>query len=47
LHELAGEVHETLVKLLIALLIVHVAAALRHHFLKRDDVLLRMWRGRR
>lgn len=45
LHELAGEVHETLVKLLIAVLIVHVAAALRHHFLKRDDVLLRMWRG--
>lgn len=47
LHEFAGEVHETLVKLLIAVLIVHIAAALRHHFLKRDDVLLRMWRGGR
>ena len=47
LHEFAGEVHEALVILLIAVLIVHVAAALRHHFLKRDDVLLRMWRGGR
>jgi cytochrome b561 len=45
LHDIAGEVHETLVKVLIALLLVHVAAALRHHFFKRNDVLLRMWRG--
>jgi cytochrome b561 len=45
LHEIAEEVHEALVKVLIALLVVHVAAALRHHFLKRNDVLLRMWRG--
>jgi cytochrome b561 len=47
LHDLAGEVHEALVKALVAVLVVHVAAALRHHFLKRDDVLLRMWRGSR
>ncbi len=47
LHEFAEELHEFLVKALIALLIVHVAAALRHHFLRRDDVLLRMWRGGR
>lgn len=45
LHEVAAEVHETLVKVLIALLVLHVGAALRHHFLKRNDVLLRMWRG--
>lgn len=47
LHEFAEELHEVLVKVLIALLIVHVAAALQHHFLKRNDVLLRMWRGSR
>lgn len=45
LHEIAEETHEVLVKVLIALVAVHVAAALRHHFLKRNDVLLRMWRG--
>lgn len=45
LHEIAEEMHETLVKVLIALLLVHVGAALRHHFIKRNDVLLRMWRG--
>lgn len=45
LHEIAEETHEVLVKVLIALLTVHVAAALRHHFLKRNDVLARMWRG--
>lgn len=45
LHEVAEEIHETLVYALVVLLIVHVAAALRHHFLKRNDVLLRMWRG--
>ena len=47
LHEFAEELHEVLVKLLIAVLVVHVGAALRHHFLKRNDVLLRMLRGDR
>jgi cytochrome b561 len=42
LHEIAGELHETLVWLLAAILAVHVAAALYHHFAKRDRVLLRM-----
>lgn len=32
---------------LIALVVVHSAAALRHHFVKRDDVLLRMLPRRR
>lgn len=47
LHDLAGEVHEVLLKILIAVLAVHIGAALQHHFLKRDDVMLRMWRGSR
>lgn len=39
--------HELLVKLLIAVVAVHVLAALRHHFILKDDVLKRMlpqWR---
>jgi cytochrome b561 len=35
-------VHETGVWILIALLVGHIGAALRHHFLLRDDVLTRM-----
>jgi len=42
LHEFGEELHEVLVSVLIALLVLHVAAALYHHFGKRDDVLLRM-----
>jgi cytochrome b561 len=45
LHELAEELHEFLVWGLVAVLAVHVIAALRHHFLKRNQVLRRMWRG--
>jgi cytochrome b561 len=40
--ELAGEIHEIGSKAGIALVILHVAAALKHHFLNRDDVLRRM-----
>lgn len=36
--ELAGEVHEIAAKLLIALILIHVAAALKHQFVDR-------WRG--
>ena len=35
-------VHVTLNSLLVALVLVHVAAALRHHFVDRDAVLARM-----
>ena len=35
-------VHQTLGWLLLALVVLHVAAALRHHFLLRDNILLRM-----
>lgn len=47
LHEIAEEVHEILFKVLLAVLVIHVGAALRHHFIKRDDVLIRMLRGMR
>jgi len=46
LHEIATEVHEALVWSLMAILVVHIAAALRHHFVKHDTVLLRILRGR-
>lgn len=45
LHEIAGELHEALVWCLATVLVVHVAAALWHHFARRDAVLLRMLRG--
>lgn len=40
--ELAASIHGFLVVLLIVLVGVHVLAALRHHFVKHNDVLLRM-----
>ena len=42
LGELLAEVHETLSWMLVALVAVHAAAALKHHFIDRDDVLARM-----
>lgn len=45
LHEVAEELHEVLVNVLIAVLVVHVGAALQHHFFRHNDVLLRMLRG--
>jgi cytochrome b561 len=36
------EAHEIAAKSFIALLVLHVGAALKHHFLDRDDVLSRM-----
>jgi cytochrome b561 len=47
LHEIAGELHESLVWVLAAILAIHVAAALRHHFVQRDQVLMRMLRSDR
>jgi cytochrome b561 len=48
LKELLEETHETLATALIALALLHVAAALRHQFLDRDGLLWRMlpWRAR-
>lgn len=45
-HEFAAGLHEALIVAFLVLLAVHVAAALWHHFVKRDDVLAGMWRGR-
>ena len=42
----AGTAHYTLGLLLSVLVLLHVAAALRHHFLLRDGVLRRMLIGR-
>lgn len=46
LAELFARVHLALVVALALVLAVHVAAALRHHWVKRNDVLLRMLPGR-
>jgi cytochrome b561 len=42
LHRPMEEAHEVLSYVLLALIVFHVAAALRHHFLLRNDVLRRM-----
>ena len=38
--------HQLLNSLLVAVVTVHIAAALKHHFVDRDDVLARMLPGR-
>ena len=40
------DLHEKLAWGLFALFIVHVAAALRHRFIKGNDVMAHMWSGR-
>lgn len=40
--ETAGEVHEVLTSVIIALVGLHVAAALYHHFYLKDGLMLRM-----
>lgn len=42
LYDALHEVHELLGYALAAVVLLHVAGALRHHFVKRDDVLRRM-----
>jgi cytochrome b561 len=41
------DIHEVMSKVVIGLVMLHVAAALRHHFVKRNDVLARMGFGTR
>ena len=43
LGEMGYEGHEILGFLMLALVVLHVAAALRHHFILKDGVLRRMW----
>jgi cytochrome b561 len=49
LKERLETVHETLARVLIALAIVHLAAALKHQFVDRNGLIFRMlpWRARR
>ncbi len=47
LEELAKTVHFVLVIGLSILLILHIGAALRHHFIRRNNILLRMLWSRR
>ena len=46
-HNLFEEAHMILSYLLAALIVVHIAGSLRHHFIKRNDVMRRMWLGAR
>jgi cytochrome b561 len=41
-HEVFEDAHKIVAYALLALIVVHVVAALRHHFIKRNDVLRRM-----
>jgi cytochrome b561 len=45
LHEAGETAHFWLAYALLAVAVLHVAAALRHHFWRRDEVLLRMVPG--
>ena len=42
LYERLKELHETLFIVLVAVAVLHVAGALKHHFIDRNDVLRRM-----
>ena len=44
-HNLFEEWHTILSYLLALLILVHVVGALRHHLVKHNDVLRRMWFG--
>ncbi len=44
-HDRLEDSHMILSYVLGALIVVHVLGALRHHFVKRNDVLRRMWIG--
>ena len=47
LGEFMNETHEIVAWIIIILLILHVAGAVKHHFIDKDNVLLRMLPGRR
>lgn len=47
LAEAVETVHFALFLVLALLLVIHIGAALRHHFVKRNEVLSRMWFDRR
>jgi cytochrome b561 len=43
-HSILGNWHETMGYVLIALVLLHIAGALKHQFLDREPLLQRMWR---
>jgi cytochrome b561 len=43
LHNIFEESHTIASYLLAAVIVVHIAGSLRHHFVKRNDVMRRMW----
>ncbi len=45
LEDKAGEIHAWLGYLLLGLILLHVTGALKHHFIDRDDTLVRMLGG--
>ena len=45
LHDFFEESHMICSYLLAALVVVHIAGSLRHHFVKRNTVMRRMWFG--
>jgi len=47
LSDMAERAHLTLQWAIYALVLMHVGAALHHHFFRRNDVLARMWPGLR
>jgi len=46
-EDIAGLIHEYVAYTLIAMVVLHVLAALKHHFLDKDKTLLRMLGNRR
>jgi cytochrome b561 len=45
MEDVAGEVHEVLAYITMAVVALHAAAALKHHFLDHKRILARMWSG--
>ena len=45
LSDTAGYIHWILAYIVIALAVLHSAAALKHHFVDRSSILKRMWSG--
>ena len=43
LEDVSGELHEVLAFTLAGLVLLHAGAALKHHFIDRDQTLLRMF----
>lgn len=47
LAQSANQAHELLAWMLLMVLITHISAALYHHFIRKDEILIRMMPGKR